>query len=74
MSYLKDNKFSYLPSETNFIIFEISMDGEKFLEKIYGKNVAVRAFKFWDKNWCRVSIGTMKEMKLFTKAMTEIFA
>ena len=74
MSYLKANKFSYLPSETNFIIFEISMDGEKFLEKIYGKNVAVRAFKFWDKNWCRVSIGTLDEMKAFTNAISEIFA
>jgi len=74
MSYLKDNNYSYLPSETNFIIFEIPMKGRKFLKEIYGKNVAVRAFKFWDKNWCRVSIGTMDEMKTFTNAISEIFA
>ncbi|WP_339659477.1 histidinol-phosphate transaminase [uncultured Polaribacter sp.] len=74
MRYLKDKNFSYLPSETNFIIFEIPMEGSAFLKKIYAKNVAVKSFKFWDKNWCRVSIGTMDEMKLFTKAMTEIFA
>ena len=74
MSYLKENNFSYLPSETNFIIFEIPMAGKKFLKEIYAKNVAVRAFKFWDKNWCRVSIGTMDEMKTFTNAITEIFA
>lgn len=73
-NYLKENNFSYLPSETNFIIFEIPMEGKEFLKKIYAKNVAVKSFKFWDKNWCRVSIGTMYEMKLFTKAMTEIFA
>jgi histidinol-phosphate aminotransferase len=73
MAYLQENKYAYLPSETNFIIFEIPMEGKEFLKKIYGKNVAVRAFKFWDKNWCRVSIGTMNEMKTFTKAITEIF-
>lgn len=74
MAYLKAQKFSYLPSQTNFIIFEIPMDGQEFLKKIYAKNVAVRSFKFWDKNWCRVSIGTMDEMKAFTKAIGEIFA
>ncbi|WP_439132263.1 aminotransferase class I/II-fold pyridoxal phosphate-dependent enzyme, partial [Polaribacter sp.] len=74
MSYLKENNYSYLPSETNFIIFEIPMEGKEFLKEIYGKRVAVRAFKFWDKNWCRVSIGTMDEMKTFTNAITEIFA
>lgn len=74
MSYLKENNYTYLPSETNFIIFEIPMTGKKFLKEIYSRNVAVRAFKFWDKNWCRVSIGTMEEMKTFTNAITEIFA
>lgn len=74
MTYLKEHKYAYLPSETNFIIFEIPMEGEEFLKQIYSKNVAVRAFKFWDKNWCRVSIGTMDEMKTFTNAITEIFA
>lgn len=74
LSYLKENNYSYLPSETNFVIFEIPMEGRKFLKEIYGKKVAVRAFKFWDKNWCRVSIGTMDEMKKFTSTIGEIFA
>lgn len=71
--YLKARDFKYLPSQTNFVIFEIPMEGDKFLKKIYDKQVAVRAFKFWDKNWCRVSMGTMEEMKLFTQAIDEIF-
>jgi histidinol-phosphate aminotransferase len=73
MSYLKEKNFAYLPSETNFIIFEIPMEGKIFLEKIYAKNVAVRAFKFWNKDWCRVSIGTLDEMKKFTSTIDEIF-
>ena len=41
-------------------------------EKIYDKKVVVRAFRFWDQNWCRVSMGTMEEMKYFTDAIEEI--
>lgn len=72
--YLELKGYKFLPSQTNFIIFEIDMDGKDFLDKIYSEQVGVRAFKFWDKNWCRVSIGTMDEMKLFTNAMDKIFA
>lgn len=73
VSYLTDKKYVFLPSETNFLIFQIPMDGKEFLQKIYAKQVAVRSFTFWDKNWCRVSIGTMDEMRMFTQAMDEIF-
>ncbi|WMI65099.1 histidinol-phosphate transaminase [Aestuariibaculum sp. YM273] len=73
-AYLDSKGFKYMPSQTNFIIFEINMDGKEFLEKIYSKQVGVRAFTFWGKNWCRVSMGTLDEMKLFTNAMDEIFA
>lgn len=72
-NYLKQKECLFLPSQTNFMIFEIPIDGNLFLEKIYSKQIAVRAFTFWNKNWCRVSIGTMQEMQLFTKAMDEIF-
>lgn len=72
--FLKKKKYKVLPSQTNFLIFEIPMDGDVFLEKIYAKRVAVRAFKFWDKNWCRVSIGTAEEMRVFTSALDEIMA
>ena len=71
-SYLESRGMDYMPSNTNFVIFPIDMDGDKFLEKIYEKKVVVRAFKFWDQDWCRVSMGTMKEMKYFTDAIDEI--
>ena len=73
-NYLETKGYKFLPSETNFMIFEIDMDGKEFLNKIYSKQVAVRAFTFWEKNWCRVSMGTMEEMTYFTQAMDEIFA
>lgn len=71
-NYLDSRGMTYLPSETNFIIFPIHMEGDDFLEKIYEKKIVVRAFKFWDQNWCRVSMGKPEEMKLFTEALDEI--
>ena len=69
---LESKGYDYMPAETNFIIFPIPMEGDKFLEKIYEKKVAVRVFQFWDKTWCRVSMGTMKEMKIFARAFEAI--
>ncbi len=72
LAYLDSKGIEYMPSTTNFIIFPIAMEGDAFLEKIYERKVVVRAFKFWDQNWCRVSLGTMEEMKYFTNALDEI--
>ena len=69
---LEKKGITAMPSTTNFIIFPIDMEGDDFLEKIYARKVVVRAFKFWDQNWCRVSLGTMDEMKHFTAAIDEI--
>ena len=74
LSYLDSKGIKYMPSTTNFIIFPIDMEGDAFLEKIYERKVVVRAFKFWDQNWCRVSLGTMEEMNYFTDAIDEILA
>ena len=36
------------------------------------KGVAVRNFEFDNKQWCRVSMGTMESMKLFVEAFKEV--
>jgi len=64
----------YVPSSTSFIIFPIEMEGKEFLDKMTAYKIGVRAFKFFDKNWCRVSMGTMEEMKLFTSALEKVLA
>ncbi len=70
--YLEKKNISYMPSETNFIIFPLEMAGDEFLNQIYDRDMAVRAFHFWDQDWCRVSMGTMEEMELLTGALDEI--
>lgn len=66
--------YDYVPSHTSFIIFPIEMNGKLFLDKMLEKQVGVRAFEFMGKNWCRVSMGTMDEMKIFTAALTDVLA
>ncbi len=64
--------YQYIPSYTNFVIFPISMPGKDFLAKMTAKGIAVRAFDIQNKPWCRVSIGTMDEMKAFVSALGQL--
>ncbi len=69
---LKEMGHKPVESHTSFMIFPIEMEGKAFLEKMTAEKVGVRAFEFMDKTWCRVSMGTMDEMKLFTAALGKV--
>ncbi|TDB65967.1 pyridoxal phosphate-dependent aminotransferase [Arundinibacter roseus] len=64
--------YKYIPSYTNFVIFPITMAGKEFLGKMSSKGVMVRSFDISNKTWCRVSIGTMDEMKMFVGALQDL--
>ncbi|MEM9324860.1 MAG: histidinol-phosphate transaminase [Bacteroidota bacterium] len=66
--------FEPVPSVTSFMIFPIEMEGKAFLEKMKQQQVAVRAFDIMDRNWCRVSMGTMDEMKVFVSALGTVLS
>ena len=69
---LAQMNIDYVPSHTSFIIFPIDLGGQEFLEKMTDLKVGVRAFQFMDQDWCRVSMGTMDEMKLFGEALAKV--
>ena len=69
---LKAMGFEPVPSYTSFMIFPIEMDGKAFLSQMTELKVGVRAFEFLGKKWCRVSMGTLDEMKLFTAAISKV--
>ncbi|WP_289041358.1 histidinol-phosphate transaminase [uncultured Zobellia sp.] len=73
-SVLDKMGYSYVPSSTSFILFPIEMEGKEFLEKMTEQRVGVRAFDIMDKNWCRVSMGTMEEMEIFGAALQKVLA
>ena len=75
-TYLYENLdkmgYKYIPSYTNFVLFPISIPGKELLTKMTAKGIAVRSFDIQDKPWCRVSIGTMDEMKAFVSALGQL--
>ncbi|WP_234571223.1 pyridoxal phosphate-dependent aminotransferase [Rhodohalobacter sp. 614A] len=69
---LKQEGYSPIPSDTNFVLFPIHMDGERFIMEMRKRGVGIRSWAFEGKTWCRVSIGKMEEMAFFADAFTQI--
>ncbi|MXV14670.1 pyridoxal phosphate-dependent aminotransferase [Hufsiella ginkgonis] len=69
---LKKEGYEYIPSDANFVLFPVKMEAKKFTEEMSKRGVQLRNWKFSGKEWCRVSIGTMDEMKAFAAAFTQI--
>ena len=71
-SILDDMKLKYVPSHTNFVLFHTGKPIQSVQKEMLAKGVMVgRPFPpFMD--WCRVSMGTMDEMKAFGSAFREV--
>lgn len=69
---LTEAGYTYIPSCTNFVMFPIAMEGRTFTDEMMKRGVSVRFWKFNEKDWCRVSIGLMSEMKFFAEAFRQI--
>lgn len=61
--------FSEIPSHTSFMIFPIEQEGKEFAKKMMDQGVGIRVYSIADQPWCRVSMGTMDEMKMFVDAL-----
>ena len=73
---LKKLDFQVLPSCANFIfVSSDQIEGGKLYKRLKDKGVLVRHFtKERISNWCRVSIGSRKNMEFFIEKVTEILA
>ena len=69
---LKQEGYEYIPSSTNFVMFPIKMEGERFTQEMMKRGVGLRNWKFNNQNWCRISIGRMDEMQAFEAAFKEV--
>lgn len=61
-----------IPSVTNFILFPIPVKPKELLDKLVEKGVGIRGFEINGKNYARVSMGTMDEMKLFVSSFNAV--
>ena len=65
---------NYVPSNTNFVFFHSKKHIDDLVKQMLDRGVKVgRPFPpYYD--WCRVSIGTLEETKIFTKALENIYS
>jgi histidinol-phosphate aminotransferase len=73
-NYLDHRKIFHGKTYTNFVFYPASRDGKMILTKMEEKGFLMRIWEYQQREWCRVSIGTMDEMKGFVKAFDEVTA
>lgn len=73
-NYLDSKKIFYGKSHTNFVFFPAPLDGKTILKEMEESGYIMRIWDYQQKEWCRVSIGTLDEMKGFIKAFQRIMA
>ncbi len=64
----------YISSSANFILFNIDKIKGNLVEEMKLRNIEVQYREHYGEKWCRVSMGQIEEMQLFTKALQKITA
>ena len=72
--YLDQKKISYGNAVANFVFFPAPKDGKLILTKMEEKGFMMRIWDYKEKEWCRVSIGTLNDMTGFVKAFDEVIS
>ena len=70
----KELSLAYIPSATNFILFNIDKINGDFTALMQAKNIYVQFRQHFGGKWCRVSMGTIEEMQEFCTVLKEIAA
>jgi histidinol-phosphate aminotransferase len=69
---LKQEGYEFIPSAANFVMFPLKMEGNRFTQEMMKRGVGIRNWRLNGKDWCRVSIGRMEEMKAFAEAFKQL--
>lgn len=68
----KKMSLEYIPSDTNFILFNIDRLKKNLAQQMEAKNIYIQSRQHFGGEWCRVSMGTVEEMELFCKTLESI--
>ncbi|MEP7110242.1 MAG: histidinol-phosphate transaminase [Ferruginibacter sp.] len=68
----KKLSLDYIPSHTNFILFNIDPIKKDLIKEMEARNIYVQSRKHFGGEWCRVSMGTIEEMQAFCSALKDI--
>ena len=72
--FLDKKNIHYGNTVTNFVFFPAPKDGKVILTKMEEKGYLMRIWDYKQSEWCRVSVGTLEEMKGFVKAFDEVIS
>lgn len=72
--YLDKQKFFYGKSFTNFVFADTGSRARQIMDALAQRGIGIRVWEFKGKEWCRISVGTLDEMKTLTKALSEIIS
>jgi histidinol-phosphate aminotransferase len=70
--YLDRKNIFYGKSTNNVVFFPAPKDGKAILTELDQNGFLIRVWEYQNREWCRVSIGTLDEMKTFVKTFEEI--
>lgn len=73
-NYLDGKKWFHGKSRANCVLFPAPKEGKTILAETEKRGYQIRVWDYQGKEWCRVSIGTLAEMKGFVKAFEEVVA
>ena len=68
----KQFNLEHIPSQTNFILFNISSIKKDFVKEMEAQHIYVQFRPHFGGRWCRVSMGTVEEMQQFCTALKTI--
>ena len=75
MDEMKKMGIDYIPSYTNFIFYPVKKYSGDYAGDMFSKHkIILRANKYSDGQWGRVSIGTLEEMKTFCSTLKSFAA
>lgn len=63
---------AHIPSSTSFMMFNVDKIKCDYPAAMQKQNIMVQHREHFGGKWCRVSMGTMEEMKLFARALENI--
>lgn len=70
---LKRLDIPFIPSQTSFILFDISKYQGDFGRDMKDKGIIIGIREYLDKKWCRVSMGTVAETTTFSEALHQLW-
>ncbi|WP_149303784.1 pyridoxal phosphate-dependent aminotransferase [Pareuzebyella sediminis] len=64
---------SFIPSQTSFMLFDISKYRGDFGADMKDKGIIIGIRDYLDKKWCRVSMGTVEETTTFCQVLHQLW-